>query len=779
MEEQIISIISEVNEIYAKTEIKQKYKNSYACPIEIKLQFPILPYYNLTKFTVLLDNKTIISKILESEKGKEKYNDEISSGNTAVYGSIFDSGEKMEVNIGNFLPNKTIEVKVVYLQNINSEDMSYCFSLIQTYPKIIINRSDNYFENVSMKGIKCNIYLTTQSSLTRFILLNKRKDINYITDFSQSLTHVKIYFEKNNVDNKNFKFLPYSTLKILFRTENINIPIIYSQYNEEKDETYYLIRYMYSNIEIPSKLTEKINNGEFNDLHDFYPENFIDMDQSISYNDNYGIKLTDEKSYSACYIFIIDQSSSMTGENFEILKQTLILFLKSLPFGSFFQIVGFGLDFVKYNEKPILYNKENVKETIELILKLKANLWPSNLFQPLENIFKQKIKKNLPTNIIIITDGKVNNVGKCLYLINMYSKYNRVHCIGIGENYNKYFIEEAAKIGRGLKFFIQNIQNLTFAVFNILNLNSLKYSENINIDLLNYNEYFNKRKYNIFLNSYYIIQNDIISYGFICPGKFFSSKDKKIIKIKINCNNDSKDNKEIDIKDKEILNNGEELGKIIIGSLINDTILNKNLKQDDIIELSKNYQVLSKYTCFFGSFKNEEKNKNKMIKINQFYLPDDQRPNVKIYYPKTGKHGHAKKIKEVLNEEEIKCGQLIEKNFDNNENDIIIIKNEEFNLFKKLIEEQDIEDGSWEKKFFCEEKYNDNYNKICDYFDKQNIVNKDFLKKICCSYFIIYVLNENYSRYLNIWLQIAQKGLYFLKINGIDYNQTKLFIFKK
>ena len=105
----------------------------------------------------------------------------------------------MEINIGNLLPNKIIEVKAFYLQLINSEDMNYCFSLIQSYPKTILT---NEGENIIMKGVKCNIYLTTQSNLIRLILLNKRKDFNYNTDI-KSLTFAKIYF--NSIDKCNTK----------------------------------------------------------------------------------------------------------------------------------------------------------------------------------------------------------------------------------------------------------------------------------------------------------------------------------------------------------------------------------------------------------------------------------------------------------------------------------------------------------------------------------------------------------------------------------------------
>ena len=219
--EQIIYISSEVNEIYAKTEIKQNYKNNYKSTIEIKIQFPILKDYNLSKFIVKIDEKTIISKILETEKGKEKYNDEISSGNTALYGKIEDSGEKMEIYIGNLLPNKILEIKTIFFQIISSEDSSYCFNLIQSYPKLVFINDTNLYSDIYMKGIKCNIYISTKSLFTRFIILNKRKDINYFTDFSDSLAFVKVFFEKK-LNGKKFISLPYSCLKILFRTENIN-----------------------------------------------------------------------------------------------------------------------------------------------------------------------------------------------------------------------------------------------------------------------------------------------------------------------------------------------------------------------------------------------------------------------------------------------------------------------------------------------------------------------------------------------------------------------------
>ncbi len=164
----------------------------------------------------------------------------------------------MEIFIGNLLPNKNLEIKTIYVQKIISEDMSYCFKIIQSYPKIFcLNEKNLYYENY-MKGIKCNIYLSTKSQLTRFIILNKRKDINYFTDISDTLTFIKINFEKI-YNKKYFKSLNYSCLKILFRTENVNFPILYIQYDENKNETSFIFIQIFKFLQNFLKLIQMMN----------------------------------------------------------------------------------------------------------------------------------------------------------------------------------------------------------------------------------------------------------------------------------------------------------------------------------------------------------------------------------------------------------------------------------------------------------------------------------------------------------------------------------------
>lgn len=85
----------------------------------------------------------------------------------------------------------------------------------------------------------------------------------------------------------------------------------------------------------------------------------------------------------------------MNNKPIKILRETLILFLKSLPFGSYFQIIGFGSFFEKYNKRPIKYSEENIDYMIRIISDLKANLGGTNLYSSLEEVYNQSYSQEI------------------------------------------------------------------------------------------------------------------------------------------------------------------------------------------------------------------------------------------------------------------------------------------------------------------------------------------------------------------------------------------------
>ena len=71
--------------------------------------------------------------------------------------------------------------------------------------------------------------------------------------------------------------------------------------------------------------------------------------------------------YKGEYIFLLDRSGSMWGDRVKKAKESLILFLKSLPEHSVYNIISFGSKFQRMYKTSIAYNDVNVEETIDKI----------------------------------------------------------------------------------------------------------------------------------------------------------------------------------------------------------------------------------------------------------------------------------------------------------------------------------------------------------------------------------------------------------------------------
>ena len=121
------------------------------------MEIPELNNCSLTKFEMTLNNRKVISKILEKEKAKEKYNDSISTGNESLVSYINDDGKNIKICLGNIPPNQEVELKTYYINNLICFDLSYQASFPVIFPAFIIedpkNKEDPYYFNKYEKKI--------------------------------------------------------------------------------------------------------------------------------------------------------------------------------------------------------------------------------------------------------------------------------------------------------------------------------------------------------------------------------------------------------------------------------------------------------------------------------------------------------------------------------------------------------------------------------------------------------------------------------------------------
>ena len=127
----------------------------------------------------------------------------------------------------------------------------------------------------------------------------------------------------------------------------------------------------------------------------------------------------------ALFIFLIDQSASMSTGGYnsdsdvkapiKIVSKALELFLRSLPKGSYYQLIGFGSNFIKYDGVPKKYSKENIEDSLKIVRSLDADLGGTDIYSPLQSIYENEReydKIKLPKNIFLLTDGEIEDKKK-------------------------------------------------------------------------------------------------------------------------------------------------------------------------------------------------------------------------------------------------------------------------------------------------------------------------------------------------------------------------------
>ena len=769
---EIIYIIARVNEIFASTEIHQFYVNLKENPVELTLSYPIQTDFILSKFQIKLNGKTIVSKILNKEKAEKKYDDSIASGNSSFISRYSNRGNSFEINIGNVLPNEKIELMTEYYQILSSEDLSYCFRLIQIYPQLKLNKSKFY----EYYGIKCDIHISTMSPLTRLVTLNKIKLFHYNENIVDNFQYAKISITSGNIVSKgknveiSNKKLPYSCLKILFRTEECNSPTLYYQYDKTKNETAYFFHFLISNVKVLNKYEMLISENKIEEINQLGNslDLFVDTDNKISYYNKYISLLDNSVPSPSNFIIIIDQSGSMSGNPIETLKQSIIMFLKNLPYNSYFQLIGFGSTFKVYNEQPYLFNDNNINKILLEIKKIKADLGGTNLYKPLYYVYSsfEKYKKlNLANNIIVFTDGLVPNIEQLCHTISNNKKHFRLHALGIGLNFDKNLIDRMSQAGKGIKAYIPDYLSINIVIFKILQMYTRSYYKNLELIIEKENNYFNNKNYIIFPNSSFIYPDELLVNAFISNGEPRKTYEglKAILKFQKGVKNEEKANN-YEIKNIFKFPDGNTLSRLIIGNYINSTL--NPIPADECIKLSKDYQILSQHTAIFGEILRENENTTgSLLEVSNNYLNEAVEP--KYSTPKTGKHGKAKKI--LINENE-----LVENhNYDNNEMNFFGDENIKSEV-KYIIENQNIDEGYWDKEIVYKDyKKKEIYNNIKEYLEKQNIKDIDEENSVIITILNILIL-ENYFKENKLFYKISIiKAIEFLKKKGIDYEDIK------
>ena len=570
-----IEINTEVSEIFAKTIVTQKFKNPTSNPLELKIYVYKIENIIFSSFSAQIgDSIKVKSKVIKKEKAKEKYNDAISSGNAAITVNEDEYINRLVIDMGNIPPNEEVTFISEFIQ-LTETSKTYEFELFRNLP--IFNGDTSIFQNENLKG---TVEIKTKNKIVKLeknILMKNLEIIEEKNKDEEQIYNYLIQYQILNLpkfDGYNTDYIPSS--KIYFYTDENkdNYPFIYCQKSDlNKNEKSYIISYKYN---------KKTDNLEIS---------------------------------PALFIFLIDQSGSMSGNPINIVSKALELFLQSLPVGSYYQLIGFGSTFEKYDEIPKSYTIENIEKSLQIINGLKANLGGTDIYKPLKSVYDNNNiydKTNLPKNIFLLTDGEIENKSQTLALIEKNSSEYCVYSIGIGKSFDKELIKNSGILGKGGYNFCPNLESLNSIIINEINK-----CVNFYISKFNMKSSLDKNcLYKTYNASKIVKNNQVVNIGYII--KDDNNKDDNKIKIDMEYFEDSS-NKKINFEIiPDVLKDGNELSKLIINNYM---MKNINKKQKE--ELALKYQLLTENTSLFAEIelldKISDEMKTKVFKEPNYY----------------------------------------------------------------------------------------------------------------------------------------------------------------
>ena len=163
----------------------------------------------------------------------------------------------------------------------------------------------------------------------------------------------------------------------------------------------------------------------------------------------------------------------------------MILFLKSLPECSIFNVISFGSNFERMFKTSVPTNDIHIEEAVKQIEAFKADFGGTEIALPLQSIIEaEKPMKEHYRHVILLTDGQVSNSEDVISII---SKMNAksiafTHVVGIGNGVSFDMIRRGAKEGGGEHLFIMNNKEMKKQIIYLLRAMTSTSISDFNVD---------------------------------------------------------------------------------------------------------------------------------------------------------------------------------------------------------------------------------------------------------------------------------------------------------
>ncbi|XP_057185129.1 von Willebrand factor A domain-containing protein 5A-like isoform X3 [Triplophysa rosa] len=446
-----------------------QYVNEEERPLEALFVFPLPADAAVCHFSAKIGEHEIVAELKEKQTARDQYDDAVSSGQQAfLLEESEESSDVFKLSVGCLSPGQNAAISITYITELSVQaDHALRFCL----PAVLNPR---YTPAGSAAGIVSEISSVCDSvpyTLTLSVHVSSPKPISKLE--SNCTLDPLVFLDSHHTH----------------ATVNLS-----SGHKFDKDVELFVY---YENTHQPTAIVEAgVTAAQPGSL-------MSDPVVMISLYPEFPEEVMSSLTTQGEFVFVIDRSGSMDcvmhhGEGaqmrIESAKETLLLLLKSLPMGCYFNIYGFGSRYESFFPQSVVYNQDTMDQALKRVSEMRANMGGTEILQPLKHIYSQPCYPEHPRQLFVFTDGEVGNTKEVLDLVKKKSHSHRCFSFGIGEGASSALITGLAREGCGHAQFITGtdrmqpkaMQSLRFALQPVVNKISVQWKvpDGITVDTL-------------------------------------------------------------------------------------------------------------------------------------------------------------------------------------------------------------------------------------------------------------------------------------------------------
>ncbi|XP_053398285.1 protein mono-ADP-ribosyltransferase PARP4-like [Mercenaria mercenaria] len=393
-----VHVRAKLMDLASEVIVLQEYENNSKNPLEAKYVFPLGDLAAVCGFEAFINGKHIVGEVKEKEQAHKEYKKAISEGHGAY---LMDQDEEtpdvFTVSVGNLPPGATVLIKITYVAELQVEGEMVSFRLPGS---VAPWKKDSLKETTQHETETVEV---TQGETSVQVSIEMPFDIRSIECPSQKIK-VKRTLTKATVEMMEGESIA-DGFQLLIGLAEIHVPRMWVE-RKPDDQNHQAC------------------------MLTFYPEFEACESDDVS------------------VILLLDLSNSMKGDAIISAKKVLLLTLQHLPPTWNFNVVVFGTAWKELFPSCVVKTAGNMRLASEFVMSLSATMGNTEVVRPLHTFYLMKPESSMQ-NVLLISDGHMNNSELLLSSVRKNCQHTRIFTVGVSGTADRHLLRALARVGAG------------------------------------------------------------------------------------------------------------------------------------------------------------------------------------------------------------------------------------------------------------------------------------------------------------------------------------------